>query len=76
MPDTIAIKPPQLKCRELPAFNADKLDAVRSAGIKLFVVPYGQSTQGGVDLAATAEREFGIQWLPNPGQPAVFPSPI
>ena len=31
MPDTIAIKPPQLKCRELPAFNADKLDAVRAA---------------------------------------------
>ena len=22
------------------------------------------------------EREFGIQWLPNSGQPAVFPSPI
>jgi len=31
MPDTVLIPPPQLKCRALPAFDADKLDAVRGA---------------------------------------------
>jgi len=40
---------------------SDKLDAVRKAGIKLFVVPFGQSRQGGVDLAMIAQREFNIQ---------------
>ena len=34
MPDSIAIKPPQLKCREVPAFNADKLDEIRAAFLR------------------------------------------
>lgn len=40
---------------------ADKLEAVHGAGLKLFVVPSGQSRQGGVDLAAFAWKEFGLQ---------------
>jgi len=31
MPDTALIYPPQLKCRALPAFDADRLDAVQAA---------------------------------------------
>ncbi len=40
---------------------ADKLDAVNGAGLNLFIVPAGQSKQGGVDLAALAWSEFGLQ---------------
>jgi hypothetical protein len=40
---------------------ANKLDAVNRAGLKLFIVPAGQSKQGGVDLAALAWSEFGLQ---------------
>ncbi|MFA4946444.1 MAG: S16 family serine protease, partial [Candidatus Micrarchaeia archaeon] len=39
----------------------DKLSAVAEKGLKLFVVPQMQSKQGGVDLAAAAFKEWGLQ---------------